>query len=255
MSEDEYQYQQEHEEKMEVFDYGLSNSAILDEVINEIIDDRLNDYYHEKVKPLELQLQKLGVPPVTQERKEGTIYFTINSLRYNPKDPFGEAKRNPNYHLDKNSDYYQFFEMLFDECLELGWLKIIGGATYDDTKYYWMWLFGCEEEYRTVIMLEDEKKDVVGIDGTPLLLLEWSGKVGLCIYFMHVLMDNSYVTQVKNNEVIKAHFLPNSSTASIANQRKRYAYKRERDESKEYPTGHKTVLEVIQSCENRTDPS
>ena len=143
--------------------------------------------------------------------------------------------------------------MLFEECLQLQWITIIGGSTYDDTKYYWMWLFGCEEQYRTVIRIENEKEDVVGTDGTPLILLEWQGTHGLCIYLMHVLMDNGYITQNNKNEVIKAHLLPNSSTTSIATQRNRYAHNR--DEAKRYPSGYKTVLEVIQSCENRTDPS
>ena len=252
MSEDEYQYQQEYEDKMEIFEYGVTHSESLTEVVNEIINDRLNDYYHEKVKPLELQLKKLGVPPDTQERKEDGLYFTLNEIRYNPKDPFRESQKKGNlYSFDSNSDYYRFFEMLFEECLQQQWITIIGGATYDDTKYYWMWLFGCEEKYRTVIRIEDEKEDVVGTDATPLLLLEWQGTKGLCIYLMHVLMKNGYITQNNKNEVIKAHFLPNSSTTSIATQRNKYTHKR--DESKQYPKGHKTVLEIIDTCMAKTD--
>jgi hypothetical protein len=249
MSEQEWEWQQEHDEKMEVFDYGLCNSEILDEVISEIINDRLNDYYHEKVKPLELQLKKLGVPPDTQERKENGL----NLLRYNPKDPFREQqKKGSLYSYDSNSDYYRFFEMLFEECLQLGWLKILDGATLYDTKSYWMWLFGCEENLNFLEKVEPKDEDVFGKDYTPQLLLEWKDKIGLCIYFLHVLMDKGYVTQAKNNEIIKAHFLPNSSTVSIANQRKRYAQNKN-DEPKDYPKGHKTVLEIIDSCVSRTD--
>ena len=68
---------------------------------------------------------------------------------------------------------------------------------------------------------------------------------------MHVLMDNGYITQNNKNEVIKAHLLPNSSTTSIATQRNKYTHKR--DESKRYPTGYKTVLEIIDTCMAKTD--
>ena len=95
MSEQESEWQQEHEDKLEIFEYGLSYSEEFLNAVNEVIDEKLNDFYHEKVKPLELQLQKLGVTPVTEERDETKAYGEVNLLRYNPKDPFKEAQKNP----------------------------------------------------------------------------------------------------------------------------------------------------------------
>ena len=136
--------------------------------------------------------------------------------------------------------------MLFEECIQLQWIKVIGGATLYDTKSYWMWLFGCEENFNLLVKREPNGEDV-----TPQLLLEWQGTHGLCIYLMHVLMKNGYITQNNKNEVIKAHFLPNSSTTSIATQRNKYTHNR--DESWQYPKGHKTVLEIIDTCMAKTD--
>lgn len=249
MSEQESEWQQEHEDKLEIFEYGLSYSEEFLNAVNEVIDEKLNDFYHEKVKPLELQLQKLGVTPVTEERDETKAYGEVNLLRYNPKDPFKEAQKNPNYHFDIKSDYYRFFEMLLDECLEMGWLKIEEYAVYDDLKRYWMWMFGCREDYSGVFLVEQENR--VGADLTPMKLIEWKGNKSLCVYLLYVLTDRGYMTQAKKNEVIKAHFLPDSSTHSIATLRGKYHNKR--DEAPTYPKERMTVLSIIDSCEMKTD--
>lgn len=206
MGEQESEFQQEHEEKMEIFDYGLSNSELFDVIINQIIDDRLNDYYHERIVPLEREMRKLGGTPPALESDE--IKFSIR--RCNPKDPFKESKLMQEYWLNPKSEYYRFFHALIHSLLEHSYIKVVDPLQLSDVVSYWMFVFRCTEQIDFTIELES--REIVKA-------CEWRGQANLCIYLIDILRE-SYISCGSHNELIQQHFLPD--TKSVAQARDSY---------------------------------
>lgn len=232
MSEQELEWQQEHEDKIEIFEYGVTNSESLTEVINEIIDDRLNDYYHERIVPLEREIRKLGGTPPVVESDE--IQYSIR--RCNPKDPFKESTKMQEYWLNSESDYYRFFHKLIHSLLEHSYIKVVEPLLLSDVVSYWMFVFRCAEQLDFTIELES--KDIVKA-------CEWRGQANLCIYLIDVLRER-YISCGSHNELIQQHFLPD--TKSVAQARRSY-----KNSKTGLPRGYDKIDSILSEILNSLD--
>jgi hypothetical protein len=82
------------------------------------LESRLNEFYHQKIVPLEKEIIKLG-GNLDSEGNQNNIDLQLG--RFLPKNPFIEDRENIHFWEDENSDYYKFFKSLFEECLEKEW--------------------------------------------------------------------------------------------------------------------------------------
>ena len=175
-----------------------------EQIIKESIEVRLNDFYHEKVVPLEKEIIKLGGKlPIASE----DIKFKL--FQYRPLDPFKESKKIIHHWENEHSDYFKFFKSLFEECFKRSWVCIVPPYNYEETLDYWMWVFGCKEKLNFILKKGD--KEIVKA-------IEWKGKKNICMYLI-VTLEKKYITATRCNELIKRHFLPNSKISTIANTR------------------------------------
>ena len=174
-----------------------------EQIIKESIEVRLNDFYHEKVVPLEKEIIKLGGKlPIASKDIEFKLF------QYRPLDPFKESKKIIHYWENEHSDYFKFFKSLFEECFERSWVCIVPPYNYEETLDYWMWVFGCKEKLNFILKMGD--KEIVKA-------VKWKGRKNLCVYLINRLTENKYMTIGYGDEAIKNHFLPSSSTSTIAN--------------------------------------
>ena len=91
-----------------------------EQIIKESIELSLNDFYHEKVVPLEKEIIKLGGKLPTASKD---IEFKL--FQYRPLDPFLESKNIIHHWENEHSDYFKFFKSLFEECFERSWVCIV----------------------------------------------------------------------------------------------------------------------------------
>ena len=78
-----------------------------EQIIKESIEVSLNDFYHEKVVPLEKEIIKLGGKlPIALE----DIEFKL--IQYRPKDPFKESKKIIHHWENKHSGNLLYLEFL-----------------------------------------------------------------------------------------------------------------------------------------------
>jgi len=175
----------------------------------------LNEFYHQRIVPLEKEIKRLGGDI---DNIDDSIDIHLEG--FDPKDPFIERKKNPHYWEDENSDYYKFFKSLFEECFEREWLKTSPHYKYEDTLNYWMSVFGCVNiaKNELTLVIKKDKFSVV----SP---IEWFGQKSLCVYLI-VSLEERYVTTTKRNKLIKSHFLPNSEISTIANTKSKLEYKK-----------------------------
>jgi len=190
-------------------------SSFSQEDLESMLESYLNEFYHQRIVPLEKAIMKLG----------GDIdnigdSIDIHLERFVPKDPFIERIKKPHYWENENSDYYKFFKSLFEECFEREWLKISPHYNYEDTLNYWMSIFGCVNMAKNelTLVIKKDKPNVV----SP---IEWFGQKSLCVYLI-VSLQERYVTTTKRNKLIKSHFLPNSDINTIANTKSKLQYKK-----------------------------
>ena len=202
----------------------------------ETIDRALNDFYHERVVPLEKQIEKLG--GVAPDKS----YINYKIYTYNPADPFKEVQEYKRYFEDPESEYYNFFVALFDNCMESALLTLQLTFDYDDAKKYWLWIFGCV----------DEADIAYKIDGTFIHPFKWSAQKNLCVYLLHLLVSKGYVTQRFTDKALQQHFLPESSTTSIANMRTPFAQKVNGIELR-MPRGHDKIELMVSDILNSLD--
>jgi hypothetical protein len=174
------------------------------EELNKIISDSLNQFYVERVVPLEKEILRLGGKLPRGEE------ITFKLRFFKPLDPFNEGKKIVEYWTNPSSEYYQFFEMLFYKCLERSWIKFIPPYSTEETLSYWMYIFGCKTELPALILKKDDEHPFL----SP---IQWQGQKNICIYLIRYLIDKGYIYKKGGNELIKSHFLPSSNTSSIAN--------------------------------------
>ena len=181
------------------------------------LENRLNEFYHQKIVPLEKEIIRLG-GKLDFEENQNIIDLELN--RFLPKNPFKVTRENIHYWEDKNSDYYKFFKSLFEYCLEKEWITIKNPLyTYEDTFTYWMWVFGCVNDSITDlnITLNVDSKEII----SP---VEWFGQKNLCYYLIDYLDKKGYIHSRKPNELIKEHFSPNSTINTIANTKTKFRW-------------------------------
>jgi hypothetical protein len=165
------------------------------------LESRLNEFYHQKIVPLENEIIRLG----------GKLPIGDFKLRFfKPLDPFREGLKIVEYWANPSSEYYQFFETLFYKCVERSWIKFIPPYSTEETLNYWMFVFGCKTELPALILKKDDEHPFL----SP---IQWQGQKNICIYLIRLLIKEKYVSQKGNNELIKNHFLPSSKISSIAN--------------------------------------
>jgi len=172
-------------------------SSFSQEDLESKLEAYLNEFYHQRIVPLEKAIKRLGGDI---DNIGDSIHIHLE--RFAPKDPFKESKKNPHYWEDENSDYCKFFKSLFEECFEREWLKISPHYKYEDTLNYWMSVFGCVNiaKNELTLVIKKDKFSVV----SP---IEWFGQKSLCVYLIVSLVER-YVTTTKHNKLIKAIFYP-----------------------------------------------
>lgn len=80
--------------------------------LNKIISDSLNQFYIDRVLPLEEEIFRLGGRlPKGEEINLKFRYF-------NPLDPFKEGLKIVEYWTNPSSEYYRFFEIFFINVLK-----------------------------------------------------------------------------------------------------------------------------------------
>ena len=181
------------------------------------LESRLNEFYHQKIVPLEKEIIRLG-GRLDSEGNQNIIDLELG--RFLPRNPFIEDRENIHYWENKHSCYYRFFKSLFKYCFEQEWVIIKKSFyTYEDTFIYWMWVFGCIDELNkelNLVLSVDEQKIVSPI--------EWQGQKNICIYLVDYLDKKKYIQSRKPNVLIKEHFLPNSTIETIANTKTKFRW-------------------------------
>ena len=192
-------------------------SSFSQEDLESKLESYLNEFYHQKIVPLEKEIIRLG-GKLDFEGNQDNINLIIN--RFLPKNPFKEFRENIHYWEDENCFYYRFFKSLFEWCIEKELITIKKPLfTCRGTFIYWMWVFGCIDELNrelSLVLKKDEKKIVSPI--------EWFGQKNLCIYLVDYLDKKEYIHSRKSNELIKEHFLPNSTIETIATTKTKFRW-------------------------------
>ena len=107
------------------------------------LESHLNEFYHQKIVPLEKEIIRLG-GRLDFGGNQNNINLSIG--RFLPNNPFKETKEN------ENSLYYRFFKSLFEYCLKKELITIMKPLyNYEDTFIYRMWVFGCIDELNLVL--------------------------------------------------------------------------------------------------------
>ena len=192
------------------------------------LESRLNEFYHQKIVPLEKEIIRLG-GRLDYEGNQNIFDFQLG--RFLPKNPFIEDRENIHFWENKNSYYYRFFKSLFEYCLEKEFITIKKPLyNYEDTFTYWMWVFGCINDSITDlnITLNVDSKEII----SP---IEWFGQKNLCIYLVDYLDKKKYVSSKRPNKLIIIHFLPNSTIETIANTKTKFRWNKDDKEFDNMP--------------------
>ena len=202
-------------------------SSFYQEDLESKLETYLNEFYHQRIVPLEKEIMRLG-GRLDSEGNQDNINLSIG--RFLGRNPFKESRENIHFWENENSDYYRFFKSLFEECLEKEWVITKEPFyTYEETFSYWMWVFGClnhiDKKFNIVVNKDD--KNLV----SP---IEWQGQKNLCVYLIDSLVKERYISSTKPNELIKQHFLPSSEISTIANTKSKLKYKKPSKSSEIY---------------------
>jgi len=207
MGYEEHMYDSEEEYRINDIENIVADSESIFQIINEIVDEKLQEQYFEKILPLEKEIIRLGGSPPKKVKNE--INTQLKFLQYTPLDPFKENDRFEYYWQDKESDYYTFFKALLRACMERSWVVVRKTCNLKDVTSYWLKMFRCVEEFDVILKASTEEFI------TP---FEWQGQLNLCVYLNDKLRKEKYVASSKNNLIIQQHFLPKSDIANIRNQ-------------------------------------
>lgn len=86
-------------------------SSFSQEDLESKLESYLNEFYHQRIVPLEKQIMRLG-GRLDFEGNQDNINLKFS--RFLPKNPFRESRENIHYWEDENSFYYRFFKSLFE---------------------------------------------------------------------------------------------------------------------------------------------
>jgi hypothetical protein len=176
------------------------NENQIRDLLKESIENSLNDFYHERIVPLEKQIIKLvGIT----KKAPNEIEFKFR--RFNPINAFKDTSNH--FWDDPESNYYKFFSLLFKAVLDRGWITIYKPFEIKDVHGYWMGVFGCST-FPLTLMKKDEKFELVR-------LLEWKGTKVLLVYLIDTLVDYKIISSRTRDITIEENFLIGSSVANL----------------------------------------
>ena len=89
-------------------------SSFSQEDLESKLETYLNEFYHQRIVPLEKEIMRLG-GRLDSEGNQDNINLSIG--RFLGRNPFKESRENIHFWENENSDYYRFFKSLFEECL------------------------------------------------------------------------------------------------------------------------------------------
>ena len=93
------------------------NENQIRDLLKESIENSLNDFYHERIVPLEKQIIKLGG---IAKNPPNEIEFKFRY--FSPIDAFKDTSSH--FWDYPESNYYKFFSLLFKAVLDRGWISI-----------------------------------------------------------------------------------------------------------------------------------
>ena len=144
----------EHQRTNEVEDI-LENSEAFSEKVNELIENKMEEQYFDKILPLEKEIVRLGGSIPKKNKSE--IDIRLKFLQYTPNDPFKEQDRYPYYWETPESDYYRFFKALLSACMERSWIVIAHPCNLNDVTSYWLKMFRCVDDLDMVFNASKEE--------------------------------------------------------------------------------------------------
>lgn len=174
------------------------NENQIRDLLKESIENSLNDFYHERVAPLEKQIIKLG----------GTVNRNPDEFKFRYFKPINAFKDTSNHFWDDpESNYYKFFSLLFKATLDRRWISIDEPFKIEDVHGYWMGVFGCSTIPLT-LKKKDEKVELVR-------LTEWKGSKVLLVYLIDTLVDLKIISSRRKDITIAENFLIGSDVANL----------------------------------------
>lgn len=174
------------------------NENQIRDLLKESIENSLNDFYHERVAPLEKQIIKLG----------GTVNRNPDEFRFRYFNPINAFKDTSNHFWDDpESNYCKFFSLLFKAVLDRGWISVNEPFELKDVYGYWMGVFGCST-FPLNLKKKDGKFELVR-------LTEWKGSKVLLVYLIDTLVDLKIISSRRKDITIAENFLIGSDVANL----------------------------------------
>ena len=210
------------------------------------LESHLNEFYHNKIVPLEKEIVRLG-GELHLEENQNTVNLRL--VRFLPMNPFKEKREEMFYWVDNNSDYYKFFKSLFKECLKKEWITI-KPVIYDYKKTFinWMWTFGC------VDLSKKSLDKTINLNIRKYVSpLEWYGQKNLCVYLIDYLDKMGFISSRRPNEIIKEIFLPNSNISTIANTKSKFRFNKKDKIFEKKPLKSSEIDDLISELIARLD--
>jgi hypothetical protein len=208
------------------------NENQIRDLLKESIENTLNDFYHERIVPLEKQIIKLGG---TVKKNPDEIELKFRFRYFNPIDAFKDTSNH--FWDDPESVYYKFFSLLFKAVLDRGWISIDEPFEIKDVHGYWMGVFGCSTVPLTLVG-KDEKFELVR-------LLEWKGTKVLLVYLIDTLMDYKIISSRRRDITIEENFLIGSSVANLRKSTEGNKFQR--------PKHFQEIHDMIEEIQNSLD--
>jgi len=204
------------------------NEKQIRDLLKESIENSLNDFYHERIVPLEKQIIKLG----------GTVNRNPDEFKFRYFKPINAFKDTSNHFWDDpESNYYKFFSLLFKATLDRRWISIDEPFKIEDVHGYWMGVFGCSTIPLT-LKKKDEKVELVR-------LTEWKGSKVLLVYLIDTLVDLKIISSRRKDITIAENFLIGSD---VANLRKSF-----KGNKSQKPKHFQEIHDMIEEIQNSLD--
>ena len=206
------------------------NEKQIRDLLKESIENSLNDFYHERIVPLEKQIIKLG----------GIAKKTPNEIEFKFRyfSPINAFKDTSNHFWDDpESNYYKFFSLLFKAALDRGWISINEPFEIKDVHGHWMGVFGCST-FPLSLKEKDGKFELVRH-------LEWKGTKVLLVYLIDTLMDYKIISSRRRDITIEENFLIGSSVANLRKSSEGNKFQR--------PKHFQEIHDMIQEIQNSLD--